>query len=274
MVLNLESEIEILLFDQNKIVTYKLLNNMFDLTPFQAKKELNKFIDKKKESTTFHSTYLIIGENKQSKNKNVFLSNEKDLNKVKEQYNILSKQIYSIHTNEIEDFDLIHGSDLDSSNNINRKCNLKVTSNLSLSQMELGQSDDDIMMKMDTETKDNKISKSKSEDQENKPVVKVEKTVFKIKEEKTDTKNSKVLKDMDQILPENDTKKQKISETYEINKPGEIPKSVRSADAANASAALPKSAANKAFAAAAKGKKTVPGPAKNQPSMMAFFKKK
>ncbi len=38
MVLDLASEIEILLFDQEKIVTYKQLGNKFNLTPFQARK--------------------------------------------------------------------------------------------------------------------------------------------------------------------------------------------------------------------------------------------
>lgn len=266
MVLNIESQIEILLFDQNKIVSYKELGNKFNLTPFEARKEINKYITKKSndEKSKIHFTYLIIGEDKTTKIKRIFLKNETDLDKVNDNFKILSKQIYSIQANEINDFDLIYASDLDASHNVNRKSNLKVTSKLGeiagkLVKMDIEstQSDDDLMMAVDI-PKETKKATSKTDNQENKPVVK-KLEVKKELETKSSDKKDAVLKDMDQILPKkeepkesksifkNDAKKQKV----EINAPGTAP------------AAKP---------TAAKGKKTTE-PSKKQPTMMSFFKK-
>lgn len=268
MVLDIGSEIEILLFDQDKIVSYKELNNRFNLTPFQARKELKKFIQSHKnsndEKSKFYSTYIIIGEDKETHIKRVFLKNESDLSNVTQDVNILSKQIYSIQSNQIDDFEVIYASDLEASKNVNRKANLKITSKLGAvrsNDMEVDstQSDDEIMMNIEIPT-ETKTSKSKAkEDQENKPVVKVEK-----KDESTKQvlvipkKEPKVLKDAEQIMPDkekkeksifqNDSKKQKFSEN-------------------DGSSAPPSKAST-----AAKGKKNIE-PAKNQKTMMSFFKK-
>lgn len=269
MVLNFESEIDILLFDQNKIVTYKELSSKFSFTPFEARKTLSKYIAAKKksnnESQTFFITYLIIGEKKQTNIKKVFLTNESDLDKTKDDFKILSKQIYSIQSNEITDFDIIYGSDLDASNNVNRKCNLKISTKLGpnsgVGQMEVEtvDNDDDLMMKMDIQpakTKPTETStKSKpKEDQENKPVEATNK-----KTEKVEVKKESVLKDMDQILPKEE--------------PKEMKKSVFQNDAKKPKLAENNPAETKpAVKPAAKGKKTLE-PAKNQKTMMSFFKK-
>lgn len=269
MVLDLESEIEILLFDQNKIVTYKQLGNKFNLTPFQAKKELVKFISKKKandDKIMFYVTYLIIGEDKTTNVKQVLLVNESDFNKMTENLKVLSKQIYSIQSNKIENFDIIYASDLEASQNLNRKSNLKVVSKLGDVTGKLGQMDidntqsDDELMNMEIPVA-NKKSQSKTEDQENKPVEK--KSEIK-KEPGTKGSSDVILKDMDQILPpkkeekqlktifKSDAKKQKTTsaETIPINAPG----------------------TTTAKPAASKGKATVEA-GKKQTTMMNFFKK-
>lgn len=260
MVLNIESEIEILLFDQNKIVTYKQLGNKFNLTPFQARKELTKFIAKKSddEEKKFFRTYLIIGEDKTTKKKRVFLANETDIGKTTENFLVLTKQIFSVQSSEIEDFDLICASDLDASHNLNRKSNIKivsklceVTSKLERIEIDNTQSDDDLMsveMPVTTTTSESKKSKSKTEDQENKPDFKVEKKNELKKEPAVAKPNSDaVLKDMDQILPK---------------KAEEETKSIFKSDAKK----------QKTTTTAAKGKKTIE-PSKKQPTMMSFFKK-
>jgi len=130
MVLNFDTEIEILLHDQNKIVSYKELSNKFNLTPYEARKKLDKFIsskrDKENEKSNFHVTYLINGEEKSTKVKRVTLVNENELDKISREIKVLSKQVYSIQNNIIEDFNLIYTSDIDASNNIERKSNLNV----------------------------------------------------------------------------------------------------------------------------------------------------
>lgn len=133
MVLNFDTEIEILLHDQNKIVTYKELSNKFDITPFDARKKLDKYIlnkrEKENEKSNFIITFIINAEEKTSKVKRIMLVNENELDKTSKEYKILSKQVYSIENNVIEDFNLIYTSDIDASNNIQRKSNINLIVN-------------------------------------------------------------------------------------------------------------------------------------------------
>jgi hypothetical protein len=57
------------------------------------------------------------------------LSNEQDLDDIKLNYKVLSKQIYSLHKNFIQDFELFYGADLENSSNNKRKANFKVECN-------------------------------------------------------------------------------------------------------------------------------------------------
>ncbi len=122
-------------------------------------------------------TYLIVVEEESTNAKRVLLANESDICKVTKNLKVLSKQIYSIQSNRIDDFDIIYASDLDASQNLNRKSNLKVVSKLGdvtgkLGKMDIDntQSDDELMsMEMPLAVGANKKSQSKTEDQENKP---------------------------------------------------------------------------------------------------------
>lgn len=259
MVLNFETEIEVLLFDQSKIVTYKELGNKFKLTPFQARKELNKFIackrDSSDEKSKFFTTYLIIGEDKQTEIKRVFLANETDLEKTKSEFNILSKQIYSIQSNEVNEFDVIYASDLDASNNLSRKSNLTISSKLKEPKKMDVDDDDEMMMNMIIPTETKPI-KSKKDDQENKPVIKpVVKKEVEVKKESVTKHMDQISKDISKEKDVPEAKKQKLTEN-------------NSANAQQAS-----KPASKPAAAPAKGKKNIE-PAKNQKTMMSFFKKK
>jgi len=132
MVLDLSTEIEILLYDQSKIVTYKLLNSKFELTPSEAKSRLTDFVKNGRDGSrnlTFFVTFIVIGENKETKKKKVFLVNEPDLEKTCDEFRIISKQIYSVQKNFVDDFDLFFNSDLDVSMNIERKSNIGLVKN-------------------------------------------------------------------------------------------------------------------------------------------------
>jgi len=119
-------------------------------------------------------TYLIVGEEKLTSSKKVILANESDISKMTENLKVLSKQIYSIQSHKIDDFDIIYASDLDASQNLNRKFNLKVVSKLGEVTGRLGEMDidntqsDDELMKMEMPVVSKK-SQSKTENQENKP---------------------------------------------------------------------------------------------------------
>lgn len=54
------------------------------------------------------------------------LVNERDLDTIGDDYKIISKQVYSIQSKPISDFNLIYSSDIDASNSLNRKSNLNV----------------------------------------------------------------------------------------------------------------------------------------------------
>lgn len=82
--------------------------------------------EKENEKSNFYVTYLINGEEIATKTKKLQLVNENDLNKCSKAIKILSKQVYSIQTSIIEDFNLIYTSDLDASTNVERKSNLNL----------------------------------------------------------------------------------------------------------------------------------------------------
>lgn len=62
---------------------------------------------------------------------------------------------------------MIYASDLDASNNLNRKSNIKITSKLTAPKMDVD--DDDAMMMNMVIPAETKPVKSKTDDQENKP---------------------------------------------------------------------------------------------------------
>jgi hypothetical protein len=148
MVLNHETEIEMLLFDQERIVSYKELSTKLNINPAEARKLINDFIKVKRDSNKaeFHVTYLVTGEKVDTKKKRLFLANEADLNTL-DDIKIVHKQVYSIQKNPINDFDLIYGNDLDASLNIHRKSNLIVISKTIVQSMDEGD-DDEMMLKM------------------------------------------------------------------------------------------------------------------------------
>ncbi|CAF0943914.1 unnamed protein product [Brachionus calyciflorus] len=132
MVLNFDTEIDVLLFDQEKIVTYKELNNRFDITPYEAQELLAKYVEKKRKDEPkkkFYITYLIIGIDNQTKNKRINLVNEVDMDSIEKELKIISQKVYSVQSLKVEDFNIFFSNDIDSSNNIKRKSNLIVTFN-------------------------------------------------------------------------------------------------------------------------------------------------
>ncbi|RNA31477.1 DNA polymerase delta subunit 3 isoform X1 [Brachionus plicatilis] len=122
MVLDFDNEIEILLNDQEKIVTYKELNNRFDITPSQSQELLCKFVEKKRKEDPTAKFYVTF-------NKQISLVNEADIDSFEKECKIESKKVYSIQNFKIEDFNLLFSNDVDSSNNIARKSNLLVKFN-------------------------------------------------------------------------------------------------------------------------------------------------
>lgn len=130
MDIDLNSEIESLVLGDDKIVTYKLINQKFNVTPLEAKNALQEFVSKtradKVQKLVFFVTYSVIAEDKKTKKKHILLINEQDLEGVSNDYKLISKKIYSIQKNFVEDFDLIYGNDLSVSNDVNRKTNIKI----------------------------------------------------------------------------------------------------------------------------------------------------
>ena len=174
-----ETEIDMLLFDQEKIVSYKEVSTRFDITPNQAKKILGDYVTNKRKSKDskkeFYVTYLVVAQDKGTQATKFFLVNEPDMEKTEKEYRIISRQIHSLENKPIEDFNLICSSDLDASNNINRKSNLNVIFNddddNAMAQMVLGESSNTIKQPAAAQQANSTTSKVKTESVESKKPV-------------------------------------------------------------------------------------------------------
>jgi len=303
MVLDFDAELEMLLFDQSQIVTYKQLTEKFKLRPFEAKRKLQSFLDKKsnenngkEDSQQIYATYVVIAEDESTGKKHIQLVNDQDdkddeNTEKKKSWTILSKSIYSLQTKKITDFNLLYSCDVDVSRNWeDRRANLDVIYKPVTSRSE------PILPPLSKVVASSQISKQEKSQQQQQQQQLGDVTNYKkkekMKEESSKSAAAKVevnsAEDEDMMelammnaessvssksknsvvnVKKEPTTSSSSSNTNETSKANNEPAMKKVKAESSDSSKVPHSAV------AAKGKK-IPPKAQNQQSMMNFFKKK
>lgn len=262
MVLDFDTEIEMLLFDQNKIVTYKELTNKFNISPVEAKLLLEKFKAKNSNKSNIFATYLVIIDDYETKKKRITLVNDDNLAKL-DKSAILSKQIYSLQAVEVNDFNLIYSNDTDASNNLSRKSNIDVVNKLgdvTKANTNKNDSDSEDMELVEAEKLSNLNLASKSHDNISKISENIENKVPVKHALNQNEKPAKPIKEETKELVDTDKQNKRLKLNEETNSKPAVP----SAPAAQSSTAS---------ATAKKIDPKKPTKPANQSTLTSFFKK-